>query len=252
MPTALPKDDLELHKAFEIILSIDSFSDCAVDIARLACNNILDRANIQKVLAEHKIKKIEDLKEELIDLLIVYINLVLNDHIISDNEKFNVGVLKKYFKIKEGDFYTIRYQEVEDILHRQFGRIYSDNNISTEEAIHSVNLQELFNLSYDQFDKLKENEISRALEQGADITDLDTARFPKSKPVSSDLHRRLISQRVKYLVWDRDNGKCRKCGNKERLEFDHIIPLAKGGSNTYRNIQLLCESCKGKKADEIG
>jgi len=42
-----------------------------------------------------------------------------------------------------------------------------------------------------------------------------------------------------------------KCGRQERLEYDHIIPLVKGGSNTERNIQLLCESCNRSKGSVI-
>ena len=41
------------------------------------------------------------------------------------------------------------------------------------------------------------------------------------------------------LVWRRDQGRCVKCGSNEKLEFDHIIPLSRGGSNTFRNVQLL-------------
>lgn len=253
MSTALPKNDLELREAFGIILSIKSFSDYIIDIAELIYNNELDRENIQKVLDEQKIKKIEDIKEELLDLLIVYINLILNDHIISDNEKFNVELLKKYFKIKEGDFHKYRFQEVEDILHRQFEIIYLDNDIDAQEAIHNVELQGLFNLSYDQFDEFKEKEIRRALNQGANISNLDTAKFPKVTFDSvGTISNRYISQQVKDLVWNRDNGKCRECGSNERLEFDHIIPFSKGGSNTYRNIQLLCEPCNRTKSDKIG
>ena len=63
---------------------------------------------------------------------------------------------------------------------------------------------------------------------------------------------RKISQKVKDLVWNRDNGKCVECGKNENLEFDHIIPYSKGGSNTYRNIQLLCESCNRIKSNKIG
>jgi CRISPR/Cas system Type II protein with McrA/HNH and RuvC-like nuclease domain len=61
-----------------------------------------------------------------------------------------------------------------------------------------------------------------------------------------------IPQNVKDDVWNRDGGKCVQCGTNENLEFDHIIPHSKGGANTYRNVQLLCESCNRQKSDNIG
>jgi hypothetical protein len=68
---------------------------------------------------------------------------------------------------------------------------------------------------------------------------------------SSESTRR-ISQQVMDKVWNRDNGRCISCGSNQKLEFDHIIPFSKGGSNTYRNIQLLCESCNRQKSSKIG
>lgn len=53
-------------------------------------------------------------------------------------------------------------------------------------------------------------------------------------------------------VWQRDAGRCVECGSKEKLEYDHIIPLSKGGSNTERNLQLLCERCNRIKGGAIG
>lgn len=63
---------------------------------------------------------------------------------------------------------------------------------------------------------------------------------------------RNITQKVKDLVWNRDGGKCVECGSNENIEFDHIIPHSKGGANTYRNIQLLCEPCNRSKSAKIG
>jgi hypothetical protein len=63
--------------------------------------------------------------------------------------------------------------------------------------------------------------------------------------------REHIADDVKMFVWNRDGGRCVKCGSNENLEFDHIIPVSKGGSNTARNIQILCEACNRSKGDSI-
>jgi hypothetical protein len=63
--------------------------------------------------------------------------------------------------------------------------------------------------------------------------------------------REPISESVRLFVWQRDKGQCVKCASRERLEFDHIIPVTAGGSNTERNVQLLCESCNRSKGSTI-
>ena len=63
--------------------------------------------------------------------------------------------------------------------------------------------------------------------------------------------RETIPDDVKVFVWNRDGGRCVTCGSKQRLEFDHIIPLALGGANTARNLQLLCETCNRTKGASI-
>jgi 5-methylcytosine-specific restriction endonuclease McrA len=62
---------------------------------------------------------------------------------------------------------------------------------------------------------------------------------------------RTIPSNVKMYVWQRDGGRCVECGSNEKLEYDHIIPVSKGGSNTERNVQLLCEHCNRKKQAKI-
>ncbi len=63
--------------------------------------------------------------------------------------------------------------------------------------------------------------------------------------------RQPIPDDVKMFVWQRDGGHCVKCGSQEKIEFDHIVPVAKGGSNTSRNIQLLCEKCNRSKGANL-
>lgn len=67
----------------------------------------------------------------------------------------------------------------------------------------------------------------------------------------SGIRRDPIPEDVKLLVWARDGGCCVRCGSKQGLHFDHIIPVAKGGGNTEANIQILCQVCNLKKSDKI-
>lgn len=65
-------------------------------------------------------------------------------------------------------------------------------------------------------------------------------------------HNRLIPTNVKVEVWQRDKGKCVKCGSTVNLHYDHIIPFSKGGSSTTAaNIQLMCARCNLQKHDSI-
>jgi hypothetical protein len=72
-------------------------------------------------------------------------------------------------------------------------------------------------------------------------------RFEKINPV----YREQIPEEVRMYVWRRDNGRCVKCNSDKDLEFDHIIPISEGGSNTERNIQLLCSKCNKEKSNRI-
>lgn len=62
---------------------------------------------------------------------------------------------------------------------------------------------------------------------------------------------RHIPRDVRQRVWQRYGGRCAECNADDYLEFDHVIPVAKGGSNSDNNIQLLCRRCNLKKSDRI-
>jgi 5-methylcytosine-specific restriction endonuclease McrA len=64
-------------------------------------------------------------------------------------------------------------------------------------------------------------------------------------------HPRHIPPLVKFLVEDRDQGKCQICGSRENIQQDHIIPVALGGASTINNLWLLCQPHNRQKSDKI-
>ena len=63
--------------------------------------------------------------------------------------------------------------------------------------------------------------------------------------------RETIPESVRATVWRRDGGACVQCDSKEHLQFDHIIPVSKGGATSTVNLQLLCRACNLKKTNVI-
>lgn len=65
-------------------------------------------------------------------------------------------------------------------------------------------------------------------------------------------HDRVIPTDIKQQVWKRDKGRCVRCGAKENLHFDHVIPYSQGGSSKdAKNIQILCSKHNLQKRDKI-
>jgi hypothetical protein len=60
-----------------------------------------------------------------------------------------------------------------------------------------------------------------------------------------------IPEAVRTEVWRRDRGRCVQCGTNQNLQFDHIIPVSKGGATTAKNLQLLCQPCNSAKRAKI-
>lgn len=120
-------------------------------------------------------KSVEELHTEALDVIIDFVEQILDDDILTEEEMDTLRLLKLYFKVREGDFLKQhKEQEIENILTRQLDTIFRDNKVDKDEALHKVNLQELFGLSYDQFLQFERTAVERAIESGADIKELDT------------------------------------------------------------------------------
>lgn len=76
-------------------------------------------------------------------------------------------------------------------------------------------------------------------------------KFSTKKSEELNFERVRIPEEVRIAVWRRDQGRCARCGSRENLEYDHIVPVSKGGGNTERNIELLCQDCNRAKGNRI-
>jgi hypothetical protein len=88
-------------------------------------------------------------------------------------EKKVVGYFKRVFQIIPGDFIFHTKEQVENVIQFQLSKMYGDNYVTPEEALLKIDLQELFDLSFDQMNEYSKSEATVSLKQGADLQDLD-------------------------------------------------------------------------------
>jgi hypothetical protein len=74
------------------------------------------------------------------------------------------------------------------------------------------------------------------------------------QPSPRDIWDRLPAaekQRISQIVFERDEWVCLHCGTPENLTVDHIIPLSRGGTNDFGNLQTLCKPCNSRKKNKM-
>lgn len=106
------------------------------------------------------------------------------------------------------------------------GRIFSENEGLNQEQVNALLI------SRDQRNRRQIDRAVAMVQRGA---------------IPASVQRASISDEVKQYVWQRDGGRCLNCGANTELQFDHVIPLAMGGSNEPENLQLLCGPCNRMK-----
>jgi hypothetical protein len=72
---------------------------------------------------------------------------------------------------------------------------------------------------------------------------------PRSAPPRPAKNPRTVPAAVRRAVWERDAGRCtfvsdagHRCESRTRLEFDHEVPVARGGRATVEGIRLRCRA----------
>jgi hypothetical protein len=90
---------------------------------------------------------------------------------------------------------------------------------------------------------------------GATLSPKDEA---SSTVETGGTHSRYLPARVRRQVWERDGGRCsyvdregRRCQSRHRLEFDHRVAYALGGTPTVDNIRLRCHQHNALAAEEV-
>ncbi len=70
---------------------------------------------------------------------------------------------------------------------------------------------------------------------------------PKAGPRMPRAKGRHILAAIQREVWIRDGGRCtftslvgHRCESRTRLEFDHVLEVARGGESTADNLRLRC------------
>lgn len=107
---------------------------------------------LDKVLAEKGIRRITDIKEKTLDVLLDYADIILEDDVLTPDELRNLKMLKLFFRIEEGDFQkNNKFARVESIIVRQLEKLYADNIIDEQEALHQSDLQGVFGLGFDEY-----------------------------------------------------------------------------------------------------
>jgi hypothetical protein len=81
---------------------------------------------------------------------------------------------------------------------------------------------------------------------------------PRARSGGSSVRARQVPAAVRRAVWQRDGGQCtfvspggHLCGSRAFLEYDHVDPVARGGTATVERMRLRCRTHNRLEAERV-
>lgn len=90
----------------------------------------------------------------------------------------------------------------------------------------------------------KRGSLSPAAREGAEYWAFVSSTFPKLK--AGAISPSAVVRENQRLV--KDANTCAYCNASQGLQWEHIIPISRGGPNTIDNLVLACAACNREKA----
>jgi len=172
------------------------------------------------------------------------INIYLEPHIFSSKGHVKIVLGRKIYEYKKFRLNNIEFRNFLLDCHSSPSKFTADGKVYW-----------LFAGSFYKDNENLEEEDVRALIIARKR--MQQQRIKRAKTItagpelSEKLRRGVIPDDTKMLVWQRDRGKCVKCGSQSELQYDHIIPVATGGASSPKNLQILCGKCNRTKSVSV-
>lgn len=145
----------QLQTAITQLLIKNEYHPVIVQLLQLILSDKMNSLDRDNVLHSYGIRRITDIKSHTLPVILDYAIVSLEDNFLEETEMRNIKMLKLFFAIEEGDFEKNSLQRrVEEIIILQLQRIYADGVLDTADALQMGELQNLFGLSYDQFEAI--------------------------------------------------------------------------------------------------
>ena len=115
-----------------------------------------------------------------------------------------------------------------------------------------------------------ERALRLVIDRKAEVLEADDARIYRSarEKIAAPLvirlkrfihvPRRFRRQVTNTFLFARDGYRCQYCGRhraamrgREFLTRDHVLPMSRGGENTWSNVVTACSSCNNRKASHL-
>ena len=137
------------------LIERNDYPDVIKSALQLIIDDQMNSIALDKLLATQGIRRITDIKEKTLDVLLDYADIILEDDILTQEEITNLKMLKLFFRIEEGDFQkNNKSARVESIIVCQLEKLYADNVLDEQEALHQSDLQGVFGLGHDEYMKI--------------------------------------------------------------------------------------------------